>query len=184
MTKHLRVTKSLQWPTGLCTIWPPVKSLTLSATMLLLSRLPQCPWTYQSRFCLTTFLLPVPFAWNTFPTDINMSRSQRPNLITLLKIVISLPPILSSFLFYFFPQTLLPPYILYILFIYLVTSQKKKKGGWEFPGSPVVKTRCFHCQGPGSIAGRGTKIPQATQHGQKEKKKSDSIKYTTIFILK
>ena len=31
----------------------------------------------------------------------------------------------------------------------------------EFPGSPVARTWCFHCQGPGSIAGQGTKIPQA-----------------------
>jgi len=26
---------------------------------------------------------------------------------------------------------------------------------------PAVKTRCFHCWGPGSILGQGTKIPQA-----------------------
>ena len=32
---------------------------------------------------------------------------------------------------------------------------------WEFPGSPVVKTQHFHCRGPGSIPGLGTKIPQA-----------------------
>ena len=31
----------------------------------------------------------------------------------------------------------------------------------EFPGIPVVRTRCFHCWGPGSIPGGGTKIPQA-----------------------
>ena len=41
----------------------------------------------------------------------------------------------------------------------------------EFPGSPVVKTRCFHCQDLGSISGWRTKIPQATQHSQKRKKK-------------
>ena len=59
------------------------------------------------------------------------------------------------------------------------------KGGWyltyfkldilkipgEFPGSPVVSTRCFQCQGPGWIPGQGTKIPQAMWHGQKKKKK-------------
>lgn len=33
-TKHLEVTKSLQWPTGLCTIWPP---LSLSHQLLLYS---------------------------------------------------------------------------------------------------------------------------------------------------
>ena len=40
---------------------------------------------------------------------------------------------------------------------------------WEFPGSPVVRTRHFHCWGPGSIPGWGTKIPQAAQSGQKKK---------------
>ena len=32
-----------------------------------------------------------------------------------------------------------------------------KKHG-NFPGSSVVRTQCFHCQGPGSISGWGTKI--------------------------
>ena len=31
----------------------------------------------------------------------------------------------------------------------------------EFPGVPVVGTLCFHCWGPGSIPGQGTKISQA-----------------------
>ena len=30
-------------------------------------------------------------------------------------------------------------------------------------------------EGPGSIPGRGTKISQATQHGQKKKKKKDKM---------
>ena len=30
---------------------------------------------------------------------------------------------------------------------------------WEFPGGPVVRTLCFHCRGPSSIPGWGTKIP-------------------------
>ena len=42
----------------------------------------------------------------------------------------------------------------------------KKIQAWEFPGSPVVRTCCFHCGGLGSIPGQGTKIPQATRHGQ------------------
>ena len=42
---------------------------------------------------------------------------------------------------------------------------------WEFPSGPVVRTRCFHCGGPGSILGRGTKIPQDVWHSQKKKKK-------------
>ena len=44
----------------------------------------------------------------------------------------------------------------------------------EFPGGPVVRTRCFHCWGPGSVSGQGAKILQATEHGQK-KKKTDII---------
>ena len=36
----------------------------------------------------------------------------------------------------------------------------------DFPGSPVVRTRRFHCRGPGSIPGQGTNIPQAKQSGQ------------------
>ena len=47
----------------------------------------------------------------------------------------------------------------------------QETGNREFPGGPVVRTRCFQCNGPGSIPGRGTKIPQAMQRGPKEKKK-------------
>ena len=42
----------------------------------------------------------------------------------------------------------------------------------EFPGSPVVRTRCFQCHDPGSVSGWGTKIPQAEWFGQKTNKKS------------
>ena len=31
----------------------------------------------------------------------------------------------------------------------------------EFPEGPVVRTWCFHCRGPGSIPGQGTKILRA-----------------------
>ena len=41
----------------------------------------------------------------------------------------------------------------------------------EFPGSPVVRTRCFHCCDSGSIPGWGIKIPQTMWQGQKKKKK-------------
>ena len=42
----------------------------------------------------------------------------------------------------------------------------------EFPGAPVIRTRRFHtAEGPGSIRGRGTKIPQATCGVAKKKKK-------------
>ena len=36
----------------------------------------------------------------------------------------------------------------------------------------MVRTWRFHCHGPGSIPGWGTKIPQATGHGQKKKKEN------------
>ena len=38
---------------------------------------------------------------------------------------------------------------------------------WEFLGGLVVGILCFHCCGPGSIPGLGTKIPQAAQCSQK-----------------
>ena len=42
----------------------------------------------------------------------------------------------------------------------------------EFPGNPVVGTLCFCCLGLSSIPGQGTKIPQATWHGQKNNNKN------------
>ena len=33
----------------------------------------------------------------------------------------------------------------------------------------MVRTQCFHCRGPGSIPGWGTKIPQAAKCGKKKK---------------
>ena len=38
----------------------------------------------------------------------------------------------------------------------------------ELPGGPAVRTWCFHCHGPGSIPGQGTKIPEAVWYGQKK----------------
>ena len=40
----------------------------------------------------------------------------------------------------------------------------------------MVRTQCFHCHGQGSIPGRGTKIPQATWHGQKQQQKQVSAR--------
>ena len=39
----------------------------------------------------------------------------------------------------------------------------------EFPGSPVVRTQHFHCGGPGSIPGQGTKITQVAWYSQRGK---------------
>ena len=48
----------------------------------------------------------------------------------------------------------------------------EKRRAWKFPGGPMVRTGAFTAQGLGSIPGEGTKIPQATQHSQKKKKKN------------
>ena len=37
--------------------------------------------------------------------------------------------------------------------------------GWEYPGSSVVKTLCFHCMGSCSIPSQGTKIPGSETGG-------------------
>ena len=41
----------------------------------------------------------------------------------------------------------------------------------NFPGSPVVKTLCFHCKMCGLNPWLGNKIPHALHHSQKLKKK-------------
>ena len=55
----------------------------------------------------------------------------------------------------------------------------------EFPGSPMVRTQGFHCHGPGSIPGQGTKIPQAMWHDQEIKifKKKGKSMYTRTLSL-
>ena len=47
----------------------------------------------------------------------------------------------------------------------------KKRMGGEFLGGPVVRTPRFHCRGPGSIHGGGTKTMQATRCSQKKERK-------------
>ena len=51
----------------------------------------------------------------------------------------------------------------------------------EFPGSPMVRTQGFHCHGPGSIPGQGTKIPQATQPTPKKERETSS--YGLLLLL-
>ena len=46
---------------------------------------------------------------------------------------------------------------------------KQQQHPWKFPGSPVVRTSHFHCQGPGFNLGQGTKIPQAARCDQNKK---------------
>ena len=57
-----------------------------------------------------------------------------------------------------------------VFYFYLKTEGTFPQYFWEFPGSPVVRTRHFHCLGWSSVPGQGTKIPQAIQHSQKKKK--------------
>ena len=55
----------------------------------------------------------------------------------------------------------------------------------DLPGGPVVPTPCYHCQGPGSIPGRGIKIPQATRYSPKKRKKEKVLsrgKRLIVFI--
>ena len=54
--------------------------------------------------------------------------------------------------------------------IYLSKAIKQKR---EFPGGPVLRIPCFHCQGPEFNPWSGTKIPQAAQRGQGEIKKRE-----------
>ena len=35
----------------------------------------------------------------------------------------------------------------------LAEGRSKPEEAWEFPGGPMVRTRHFHCHGPGSIPG-------------------------------
>lgn len=45
-------------------------------------------------------------------------------------------------------------------------------GVWEFPGSLVIRIKCFHLLGgPGPHVVGELKIPQAAQHTQKKKEK-------------
>lgn len=46
---------------------------------------------------------------------------------------------------------------------------------WDLPGGPVVQTRAANAGGLGSILGWGTKIPNATKHGQEIFKKERSL---------
>ena len=46
---------------------------------------------------------------------------------------------------------------------------------WELPGSPMIRTQRFHCKGPGSIPGWGTKILQTVWHGQNKTKIPNQI---------
>ena len=41
---------------------------------------------------------------------------------------------------------------------------------WEFPGSPEVRTQCFHCRRPVSIPAQTTRIPQAVQFSQGQRR--------------
>ena len=54
----------------------------------------------------------------------------------------------------------------------IILYDQKLVSRWKFSGGPVVRTCHIHCHGKGSIAGQGTKVPQAWQI---EKKKSQEL---------
>ena len=47
----------------------------------------------------------------------------------------------------------------------------------KFSGALVASIWCFHCHGPGSIPGWETEVPQATECGQKKKKKMMNLNF-------
>ena len=51
--------------------------------------------------------------------------------------------------------------------LYDFTYMWNLKNKTEFPGGPWLGLCTFTAKGVGSVSGRGTKIPQAAQHGQK-----------------
>ena len=50
----------------------------------------------------------------------------------------------------------------------------------EFPGDPVVGLHALPAEGLCSIPGRGTKNPQAVQHGQKKKNEAKLYRVSAI----
>ena len=57
----------------------------------------------------------------------------------------------------------------------------------EFPGGPLVRTPCFHCQGPGFNPWSGKLGPCKLRHGQKKKKycgTSIQLNYYTYYTAK
>ena len=83
------------------------------------------------------------------------------------------------------------------LFIFVILFSNGKKPGLsffllalkkimfprEFRGGAVVRTWRFHCQGPSSVPGRRTKIPQASRCSQKKKKKKIVFPCLLTFIV-
>ena len=73
-------------------------------------------------------------------------------LSVLLSLLVTAPDMILTPIFYIqailFNQKIFPN-----LKVRLKTQLRK------FPGSPVVRTQCYYCQGLGLIPSRGTKIP-------------------------
>ena len=65
---------------------------------------------------------------------------------------------------------------------YLLEERMNNK--WmDFPGGPVVKTLHFHCRGHEFDPGWRTKIPQATQCGQKKKNRLKKLIDTVSMFM-
>ena len=45
----------------------------------------------------------------------------------------------------------------------------------ELPGSPMVRTQCFHCCGPGSIPGQGTRMLHSAVKKERERRQKYKI---------
>ena len=58
---------------------------------------------------------------------------------------------------------------------FLLQNGYHKKDDRDSPGSPVVKTLCFHCRGMGLIPGQGTKILNAVWYGWKQTNKLANV---------
>ena len=79
-------------------------------------------------------------------------------------------------LIYTFVSEIFEKYCIICITVIFQSLEKKK-----FAGSSVVKTGHFHCPGPGSIPGQGTKIPKAMWHWTKKKKKKPGKYYLLGF---
>ena len=60
---------------------------------------------------------------------------------------------------------------------------KKYEELWDFPGSPVIKTLCFHFRGHRFDSWAGTKIVSDTWHGQHFLKSKELVSYHHLSLL-
>ena len=68
----------------------------------------------------------------------------------------------------------------------LTFKKLQKTKPWELPGSPEVRTTCFHCKGQGSVPGRrlGPCKPRGEAEKKKEEKTNRFLLWTSSFYIK